>query len=182
MTNCVYIATSLDGYIATSDGSLDWLTEFPNPNNDDYGYAEFMNRMDAIIMGRGTFEKVLTFDHWPYDKPTFVLSNSLKSLPQELIGKAEILKGELKGLLGKILARGYGNLYIDGGRTIQAFLAEDLIDELIITQIPILLGSGIPLFGFLADAMWFTLHKTEIYGELVQSTYIRKFVRSVSSK
>jgi dihydrofolate reductase len=182
MTNSVYIATSLDGFIATTDGGLDWLTEIPNPNNEDYGYAEFMTRMDAIILGRVTFEKVLTFDHWPYEKPTFVLTNSLKSLPAGLNGKAEIINGELRELLGKIHARGYGNLYIDGGRTIQTFIAEDLIDEMIITQIPILLGSGIPLFGFLADSMWFSLQKTEIYGELVKSTYFRRFVRSVNSK
>ena len=66
MTNYVYIATSLDGFIATSDGGLDWLFEIPNPDQSDYGYSEFISGIDAIVMGRNTFEKVLTFSDWPY--------------------------------------------------------------------------------------------------------------------
>ena len=173
MANSVYIAASLDGYIATREDSLDWLTKIPNPTNDDYGYAEFINKIDAIVMGRGTFEKVLSFEKWPYDKFTFILSDTLKSFPNELLGKAEIINGDLNVVLGNLHVRGFMNLYIDGGKTIQGFLTEDLIDEMIITQIPVVLGSGIPLFGFLPKPMWFSHQKTEIHGELVQTTYSR---------
>ena len=74
MANIVYIATSLDGYIARKDGSIDWLTDIPNPEGSDFGFSAFMERIDGIIMGRGTFETVLSFGQWPYSKPVFVLS------------------------------------------------------------------------------------------------------------
>jgi len=77
----VYIATSLDGHIAKKDGSIDWLMEVPNPDNSDYGFSEFIERIDGIIMGRNTFETVVGFDQWPYSKPVFVLSNNLKKPP-----------------------------------------------------------------------------------------------------
>ena len=81
MANYVYIATSLDGFIADKDGGLDWLMEIPNPDKSDYGFAEFMNTVDALLMGRKTFEIVVSFGQWPYTKPVFVLSNSLKEIP-----------------------------------------------------------------------------------------------------
>ena len=81
MTNIIYIAASLDGYIATSDGGLAWLEEIPNPDQSDYRFADFMRGIDAIIMGRNTFEKVLTFDRWVYDKPVFVLRTTLTKIP-----------------------------------------------------------------------------------------------------
>ena len=89
MANYVYIATSLDGFIATSDGDLDWLFEIPNPQQSDYGYGNFMSNIDAIVMGRNTFEKVKTFDRWSYDKFVFVLSNSLTQLPEHLADRAK---------------------------------------------------------------------------------------------
>ena len=174
MTNYIYIASSLDGFIATKDGGLDWLNETPNPDQSDYGYAEFNSGIDAIVMGRNTFEKVLTFDSWPYDKPVFVLSNSLDSVPDDIAGKAEIVKGDLRKLIDNLKKRGFQNLYVDGGRVIQSFLEEDLIDEMIITRVPILLGDGIPLFGKLKNSLKFSLKKTESFNEtLVQSHYTR---------
>lgn len=174
MKNYVYIAVSLDGFIATKDGGLDWLHEIPNPEQSDYGYAAFMSTIDAIVMGRNTFEKVLTFGAWPYDKPVFILSNNLKDLPESLTGKAQIIKGAIKEVLAGLRKQGYANLYIDGGATIQNFLKEDFIDELIITRIPILLGDGIPLFGKLERSLKFIHDKTEIYGNhLVKSHYRR---------
>ncbi len=71
MANYVYIATSLDGFIADKDGGLDWLMEIPSPDNSDYGFAEFMDRVDALVMGRNTFDKVVTFGEWPYTKHRF---------------------------------------------------------------------------------------------------------------
>ncbi|NER96910.1 MAG: dihydrofolate reductase [Symploca sp. SIO1B1] len=174
MTNYVYIATSLDGFIATSNGGLDWLEEIPNPEQSDYGYAEFIKSIDAIVMGRNTFEKVLTFGQWVYVKPVFVLSNSLTKLPEDLLGKAEIIRGDLKEIITQLHQKGYQNLYIDGGRVIQSFLQEDLIDEMIITLIPILLGKGFPLFGELEQQLRFRHKATEIYNNnLVKNHYIR---------
>jgi dihydrofolate reductase len=174
MTNYVFIATSLDGFIAKIDGGLDWLNEIPNTDKIDYGYAEFMRGIDAIVMGRNTFEKVISFDFWPYDKPVFVLSNSLDNIPNEITGKAEIVKGDLRMLIDMLKKRGFQNLYIDGGRVIQSFLKEDLIDEMIISQVPILLGDGIPLFGKLENSMKFSLKHTESFDEtLVKGHYTR---------
>ena len=93
MANYVYIATSLDGFIATVDGGIDWLNDVPNPDKSDYGYAEFMNGIAALVMGRRTFEKVLTFDAWPYDKPVFVLSNSLTELPENMTDGGDVSYG-----------------------------------------------------------------------------------------
>lgn len=175
MTNYVYIATSLDGFIATSDGGLDWLEAIPNPKQSDYGYAEFIKNIDAIVMGRNTLEKVLTFGQWVYDKPVFILSNSLAKLPEHIVDKAEIVNGDIKELIIQLNYKGYGNLYIDGGKVIQSFLKEDLIDEMIITHVPILLGKGFSLFGNLDKHLNFRHKKTEIYDNtLVKSYYQRK--------
>jgi dihydrofolate reductase/ribosomal protein S18 acetylase RimI-like enzyme len=168
LTNYVYIATSLDGYIAGKDGDLTWLNEIPNPSNSDFGFAEFLEKIDALVMGRNTYETVLSFGAWPYEKPVFVLSNSLSKVPESMEDKAEIIKGDLKTLVNELKNRGYENLYIDGGRVIQSFLKEDLIDEMIITRVPILLGEGIPLFGKLEHSMKFKLVKTVNYEETYQ--------------
>jgi dihydrofolate reductase len=172
--NYVYIATSIDGYIATSDGGIEWLHELPNPNNSDYGYSDFIKNIDALLMGRNTFEKVLSFDDWPYDNKVFVLSSTLTEVPSDLIGKVEFISGTPTEILSRVNSNGFTNLYIDGGFVVQSFLAEDLIDELIVTRIPILLGSGIPLFGDLVKSLKFTHNTTEVYDNtLVKSHYTR---------
>ncbi len=174
MANYVYIATSLDGFIATSDGGLDWLYEFPNPEQSDYGYADFISKIDAIVMGRNTFEKVLTFGEWPYDQPVFLLSNSLTTLPEHILDRATIVNGDIKKLVNQLNQQGYKNLYIDGGSVIQSFLKEDLIDEMIITLVPILLGNGFSLFGKLDRHLKFKHQKTQIYNDtLVKHYYTR---------
>jgi len=174
MANYVYIATSLDGFIATLDGGVDWLNEIPNPDRSDYGYAEFISGIDALVMGRRSFEKVLTFGAWPYDKPVFVLTNSLTELPEDFADKAEIVSGEISEVVSRLNQRGYNNLYIDGGRVIQSILREDLIDEMIITRIPILLGDGIPLFDKLDRQLKLRHRKTEVYNNmLVKSCYVK---------
>lgn len=147
MRNKVFIATSLDGFIADSNGGIDWLTEMPNPSNGDGGYAKFMDSIDSILMGRNTFQKVLSFGiDWPYAKKTFVWSNTLKQIPSELEGKVEIVSGSIEKIMLKLHEQGFQNVYIDGGKTIQSFLRAGLIHEITLTQVPIILGGGIPLF------------------------------------
>lgn len=174
--NKVFIARSLDGYIADREGGLDWLHAVPNPQQLDLGYESFLKEVDAIVMGRNTFETVCAFDmEWPYKKPVFVLSSGLGSIPEKLKAKVELLNGTPGEVLDQIHFKGYARLYIDGGRTIQDFLKEDLIDELIITTIPILLGGGAPLFGELPGTMEFEHAWSKLYLDaLVQDCYRRK--------
>ncbi len=176
MSNIVYIATSIDGYISDKDGGLDWLQMVPNPDNLDFGWADFMNSIDAVVMGRKTFEKVCSFDcDWPYTKLVFVLSDSLKSLPEGYEEKAKLIQGPLSEILKNINNNGYENLYIDGGIAVQNFLKEDLIDEMIVTVIPILLGGGTPLFAEFPKQMEFECIKSEVLlNALVQTQYRRK--------
>jgi dihydrofolate reductase len=172
--NYVYIATSIDGYIATSEGGIEWLHEQENPSDNDYGYSEFISNIDALVMGRHTFEKVRSFDEWPYDIKVFVLSSTLTNVPSDLTGKIEFIHGSPKDVLANIRSLGFDNLYIDGGIVVQNFLASDLIDELIVTRIPILLGGGIPLFGELSKSLKFIHKKTEVYDNaLVKTHYVR---------
>ena len=174
--NSVYIATSIDGYIADKNGGIDWLNSVPNPDKSDLGYAKFNERIDAMVMGRNTFETVCGFDiDWPYKIPVFVLSNSLKEIPEDYQDKAYLVVGSMKEITEHINQKGYLRLYIDGGATVQSFLKEDLIDELIITTIPVVLGEGIPLFTSLKQALDFELVTSKVYlNQLVQSHYSRK--------
>lgn len=174
--NSVFIATSIDGYIADNSGNIDWLHETPNPGNNDMGYTEFMNTIDALLMGRKTFETICGFDiDWPYQKPVFVLSNKLKSIPDKYLGKAFLIKGTLQEVLQEIHSKNYLRLYIDGGTTIRQFLHEELIDEMIITTIPILLGGGVPLFSSLHERIHFDLKETKTFlNQIVQTHYHRR--------
>ena len=173
--NSVFIATSLDGFIADEKGGIDWLNSIPNPDHLDMGYGDFISRIDAIVMGRITFETVCSFDiDWPYRIPVFVLSNSMTEIPEKFADKARLVKGTIREILGKIHENGYNRLYIDGGATIQSFLKEDLIDEMILTIVPILLGAGVPLFSGLSNTMEFACTDTKIYlDKLVQNHYKR---------
>lgn len=174
--NYVFIARSLDGYIADKDSGIDWLHLVPNPDNLDLGYNSFNNRIDAIVLGRNTYEVVLGFNiPWPYTKPVYVVSNSLEFLPDDLNGKAELVKGALNDILEYIHSEGSSNLYIDGGSLVQSFLREDLIDEMILTTIPVLLGGGIPLFGELPKSMEFKHVKSEVFlNAITQDSYRRR--------
>ena len=174
--NVVYVGRSLDGFIADKKGGLDWLDMVPNPDNLDMGYFKFFESIDALVMGRTTFETVCGFDcDWPYKKPVFVLSSSLKTVPEDYKDKIELVNGTLTEVLATIHGKGFGSLYIDGGKTVQSFLKEDLIDELIITTIPILLGGGIPLFTELPHSLEFEHVGSEVFlNEIVQNHYKRR--------
>jgi dihydrofolate reductase len=173
MKTIVYIGTSLDGFIARKDGEIDWLVKFEKPVRDDY--RKFISQIDAVVIGRGTFEKVLTYPSWPYEKKVFVLSTRLKRIPDKLRGKVTVLSMKPRELLDYLSDDGFSNIYVDGGKVIQSFLKEDCIDEMIITKAPVLIGSGIPLFGHLDQDLPFKHVRTKVYANgLVKSHYKRK--------
>lgn len=181
----VYIAASIDGFIAREDGDIDWLTRPTRPDDEvlentegisdtgDFGYEEFISGIDAIVMGRGSFEKVLTFGEWPYEgTPVAVLSSRKLEIPDSLTGKAMHMTGWPDQIVSQLAAKGYRRLYIDGGVTIQRFLTADLIDQITVTWIPVLLGAGIPLFGSLGRELRLKLvDSTAFSNGFVQTSY-----------
>ena len=174
MKTTIYVGTSLDGFIARKNGDIDWLVKYQNKEVHE-SYNEFINRIDAMVIGRGTYEKVLSFPEWPYKKKVFVLSTSLKQISGILNEKATLVAMKPAELLNYLSDKGFSNIYIDGGKVIQSFLREDLVDELIITKVPELIGTGIPLFGYLDNDLRFEHIKTNIYSDgLVKSQYKRK--------
>lgn len=146
-----FIATTLDGYIADKDNGLDWL----NINSDikvDMGFDNYLSNIDSIVMGRNTMETIskmnLRVEEWPYSNiPIIVLSSSLKTLPGLFKSRGEIYSGDIKELMKVLKGRGYNNIYIDGGKTIQSFIESKLLNSITISMAPTVLGSGIPLFG-----------------------------------
>jgi dihydrofolate reductase len=169
----VYIGASLDGFIARTDGGIDWLMKFADADAVE-AYDEFMATIDVIVIGRGTYETVLGFPSWPYDKPVFVLSKTIRYLPENL-NDLTISSLEPAELLRHLSDKGFRAAYVDGGKVIQSFLAADLIDRLIIAKVPVVIGSGVPLFGFLDTDLAFEHLRTSTYTNgLVRSYYQRK--------
>lgn len=169
----VFIATSLDGYIARGDGDIDWLLRRDDPA-EDHGYDEFIADKEMIVMGRGSYEKALSFDEWPYDRPVLVLSKQLAGgqVPSSLEGKvrfSDLSPSEtMKALAGQNVRRAY----VDGGQLVQSFLREGLIEDLVITTVPVLIGSGRPLFGALPQDVDLALVSSRSFPSgLVQTTY-----------
>src|SRR5882672_5918161 len=143
MKASVFVGTSVDGFIARANGTFDFL---PPGGGEPHGYHEFMATVDALVIGRNTFDIVLAFAQWPYEKPVFVLSNRpLSPTPPEAV--VERLSGDPAEIVAILATRGIGHIYVDGGITIQRFLQAGLIQRLIITRVPVLIGSGISLFG-----------------------------------
>lgn len=152
----VFIATSLDGFISRTDGSIDWLNEANQrvPPGEDCGYDNFMADVDALVMGRNTFEQVLTFGAWPYGStPVVVLSQRGIELPADLPPSVSVSSESPAALVARLSENSVKKIYVDGGRTIQSFLAAGLVDDMTITVIPVLLGSGRSLFGPLPGAV-----------------------------
>jgi dihydrofolate reductase len=169
----VFIATSLDGFIARRNDDIEWLTSF-SALGEDHGYDAHIAKMDGIIMGRGTYEKVATFDQWYYEKPVLVLSRTLDpaSVPAHLKDKVEIIAASPEEAMDLAAARGWNRIYADGGKLIQSFLRAGFVEDLILSRIPILLGDGIPLFGALdQDIALEHLETTSFPSGLVQSHY-----------
>jgi dihydrofolate reductase len=167
----VFIATSLDGFIARPDGALDWLPGFSD--GEDYGYAAFISTVGALVMGRASYETVLSFGTWPYgDMPVVVLSSAPVPIDPALAGRVEWMAAPPAEVVRRLGERGVEHIYVDGGKTIQRFLADGRIQEMIITRVPVLLGDGIPLFGALPGDVLLRHLETRVYPDgLVQSRY-----------
>ena len=175
MRASVFIATSLDGFIARPYGSLDWLPGADGtPLEEDHGYDAFIASVDVVIIGRGTYETVLAFPKWPYspDLAVRVLTTRPLSIPVTLPRTVESTSGAPAEILARLESQGFRHAYVDGGKTVQGFLAAGLIQRMTLTVIPVLLGRGIPLFGPLPKDLRLSLLKTRaLAGGLVQSEY-----------
>ncbi|MFI6515602.1 dihydrofolate reductase family protein [Spirillospora sp. NPDC050679] len=166
----VFIATSLDGFIARPDGDIAWLTERAQ-HAGDMGYQAFMDGVDTVVMGRATYDKVLTFgaEQWPYEgKHVAVLSTRLEADADDRI----TVHRDMDRLVRHLTERGSKNVYVDGGQVVQSFLRAGLLHEIIITTVPVLLGDGLPLFGPLENDVELTHRSTNVVGDgFVQTTY-----------
>lgn len=173
ITGHVFIATSLDGFIARTDGDIGWLLERDDPA-EDHGYPAFIADKDAIVMGRGCYEKVLTMGEWAYDRPVLVLSRQLagKPVPDNLQGKVRFSDSTPAQAMAQLEAAGARRVYVDGGRLVQSFLRDGLIADLVVTTVPVLIGTGRPLFGALPRDVSLALESSRRFPSgLVQSTY-----------
>lgn len=167
MKASVFVGVSLDGFIARSGGELDFL---PPGGGEPHGYDEFIASVDALLIGRNTYEAVLAFNEWPYgDKPVFTLStHALPPAPAGAIVKS--LSGEPAGIVRQLEARGFRHIYVDGGITIQRFLRAGMIQHIVITRVPVLIGAGIPLFG--------PLHRDTVLRHVATRSYASGLVSS----
>ena len=165
----VFVGVSVDGFIARRDGALDFLPADCEP----HGYEEFIATIDALVIGRNTFETVLGFPEWPYgDKRVVVLSSRPLDFSAVTGGNVEQMAGSPQEIVAKLAARGVQHVYVDGGITIQGFLRAGLVDRLTITRVPVLIGDGIPLFGSLPRDVQLKHVATNTYPSgLVKSEY-----------
>lgn len=166
-----FIATSLDGFIAREDDALDWLHGAYH-GDDDHGYAEFMRDIDVLVMGRGTYETVLGFDHWPFaGQRVVVLSRTGAAAIDD--ARVEVHPGPVPALCAHLEATGARHAYVDGGRVIQSFLEAGRLDAITITRIPVLIGRGKPLFGDAGRDVSLAHDRTVTYPSgFVQSRYV----------
>lgn len=174
MNATVFIATSLDGFIAREDCDIEWLTSGGSGGGgEDYGFQSFFDSVDVLVLGRDTYEVVRGFGEWPYGtKPVVVLTGRPLEIPEAIAGTVEAMFGSPREIVRRLADRGAEHLYIDGGKTVQAFLAAGLVERLIISRIPILIGSGIPLFGPLPGDIHLRHVETRSFASgLVQSEY-----------
>jgi dihydrofolate reductase len=167
----VFVGTSVDGYIARLNHELDFL---PPGGGEPHGYEEFIKSVNALVIGRNTYDKVLSFDPWPYgNKPVIVLTGRAFTPPSSPEAVVEQMSGSPAEVLSRLAARGWTHVYVDGGITITQFLAAGLVQRLIITRVPVLIGTGIPLFGKLPHDVRLEHVATGHYQSgLVQSEYV----------
>jgi len=167
----VFVGASVDGFIARPNGDLDFL---PPGGGEPHGYDEFFASVDVLVIGRKTFETVLSFAEWPYaDKPVIVLSSRPLDFSGVRRGRVEQMAGDPVEIVSRLAGRGFHQLYIDGGSTIQQFLRAGLIRRLIVTHVPVLIGQGVPLFGPLVRDVKLHHIETKQYASgLVKSEYL----------
>ncbi|MEJ2046088.1 MAG: dihydrofolate reductase family protein [Reinekea sp.] len=148
MKASAFVTTTLDGYLARPDHRLDWLEEANSDSKEDYGYDAFINQITTVVMGRKTFEKIMTLPEWPYKNQRLILLSSIiKQVPDELEDQIQLFNGDVVELTNLLDAEGEEHLYVDGSQAIQAFINAGLMTDLTITTLPILIGEGVPLFG-----------------------------------
>lgn len=172
MKTSVFVGVSVDGFLARPDGKLDFLDA---AGSESHGYEEFIATVDTIVMGRKTFDIVMGFDVWPYGERRVVI---LSSQPIDLSattargGRVERMSGPPAHIASRLSAEGARHVYVDGGITIQDFLRAGLIERLVINRVPVLIGSGIPLFGALPrDVSLHHVATRALRSGLVQSEY-----------
>ena len=173
ITGHVFIATSLDGFIAREDGDIGWLLERDDPA-EDHGYDRFIAGIDVIVMGRSTYEAIRNLNPWPCSRPVLVLSATLgpADLPPDHAGKLRISSKSPQAAMAMLAVEGYRRAYVDGGRVIQSFLMAGLIADMVITHVPILLGRGRSLFGASGPEIALIHEQSESFASgLVQSRY-----------
>ena len=189
----VFIATSLDGFIAKLDGNVDWLHTSGKQDaqmgpNSDMGWSDYIKSVDCMIMGRKCMDMInsmnLTEQEWPYGNiKIMVLSNTIKEVPTGLQGKIEMYSGELNALINTLEKAGHQHAYIDGGTSIQGFLNIQLINEMTITRVPILLGEGISLFGKTQqDILLHNCSATAFANDYIQETFEVKYKSGIEDK
>lgn len=169
----VFIATSVDGFIARADGDIGWLLERDDPT-EDHGYTDFIADKDVIVMGRGSYEKAMSSGTWPYDLPVVVLSKQLTGtpVPDSLQGKVRFSDLTPSQTMEELAHQNVLKVYVDGGQVVHSFLRHGLVVDMVITTVPVLIGAGKSLFGTLPQDIDLTLISSRIFPSgLVQSTY-----------
>ncbi len=166
----VFCGISVDGFLARPNHTVDFLE---TGEQEPHGFEEFYGSVDVVVIGRRTYEFVLAYGKWLYGKkPVVVLSRQPPDFSWIKGGVVEHMSGEPPKILSQLKARGFKHAYIDGGVTIQRFLAAELIDRLVITRVPVVIGEGIPLFGPVPHDIALHHVATRTYrGGLVQSEY-----------
>lgn len=173
ITGHIFIAVSLDGFIAREDGDIGWLLERDDPA-EDHGFDAFIEDIDLVLMGRGTFDSMRNVRPWPYTRPVVVLSSTLVSsdLPEDVRAAVRIMDAAPSQAMKRLEDEGAQRVYVDGGRVIQSFLSAGMISDMVITWVPVLLGSGRSLFGALASDIDLVHENTHSFASgLVQSRY-----------
>jgi dihydrofolate reductase len=169
MKASVFVGTSLDGFIARLDGRFDFL---PEGGGEPHGYPEFFASVDALVIGRKTYETALAFDAWPYERKPVIVLSTRELAPAPAGAAVERMSGPLADIVVRLAGRGIGHIYVDGGNTIQRFMQAGLIDRLVITRVPVLIGTGISLFGPVPHDIALTHVATRSFPSgLVQSEY-----------
>jgi dihydrofolate reductase len=159
----LYIACSLDGYIAREDGSIDWLTEYENNSETDYGYSEFYESIGSVLMGRKTYEQVLGFGNWPYgEKKSYVFTR--QKAPLRLEKNVEFVSEDIGKFVHNLKENTEDDIWLVGGsQLIKIFLEENLVQDMIVFVVPVILGSGIPLFDHIGKEIRLKTGRIEKY-------------------